>query len=932
MNVNKTRIGWFGLMLLAAAGSASAADYTWNGGLSGVWDTSAVNWNTTGTPWAYGQNNGTVFNTSGAVVTVSGTVYVAGGWSFYAYNDVALTGAGVITSTSTGDYNMQITRGKTLTSDTSFVMPSNSTISVYANAGTGPATFAMTGGFLGIATNTADVSGYRYLRLFANTVFNQSGGLVSAKTLWVGINQNAGPATYNLTGGLLDINAQGGEPSTIGYENSGNATTGIVTIAGANAKMIVRNGTAGAKLYFGWNLSLGRAFLNLQQGEFQANAIGPYGGIGYVTLGGTNGTMVLRPYGSDNLVLGNNPSQNMFFTLTGTNGVISSTDASGVARTTTVYVPIGEDQPGRGVTFDGLGTIVLNTNNTYSGTTWLKGGTLQANHAGSLTNTSVVLLGSATVTAGGPIKGLTVNAGPATVTAGGPINALAVNDGQVTLQATTGRDVTIGAFTRNSNTIIRFSGPASPTLGNGITLSGITNTNGIIGGYAIMNGSSWAYVNGSGMLDALPASAYTKSSVAGTDPANYANANIDVDTVQTLAGPITPNSLRMINNVALTLTGTNVIKSGGMLVGSGSPYVNSGYLTSGSADGALTIFAESGFYFGGCILIDNGSTPMTLVKAGSGTVGFNGYANYSGDTYILGGTLLFPAGSTLRGGNYSGRMVIASGATFQFSSAAANQIMRGVISGAGNVSKADSNSTLTFYGTNTYTGITTVGWTGAPGGTLIINGSGVSPLVVQNSGKVVLNGTSTGYASVNAATLQVNGVLNGVVGATNSVVTIGAAGVLNGSLVAGTNCAVTVSNLVSGSVSVLGTNFLMNGIVGGSLTIASNVLIQANGQVTNNTTMSFAKYTATIKDALGDCTRLTTGGTLTLTGATLTLSDPGANLVTRGPAGYVLMKYGSRVGVFATVISDRNTKITYDDALGEVRIQYQPRGTMVRIF
>ena len=321
-----------------------------------------------------------------------------------------------------------------------------------------------------------------------------------------------------------------------------------------------------------------------------------------------------------------------------------------------------------------------------------------------------------------------------------------------------------------------------------------------------------------------------------------------------------------------------------------------------------------------------GSTPVTLVKAGGGALYSNNGFWHSGDTYILGGTLFFPAGTTMRGGDYSGKIVLGTGASFQYHSAA-NQILRGVISGAGTLTKANEvGATLTLYGTNTYTGTTAVSV-----GTLIINGSGVSPLVVTG-GKMVLNGTSTGNASVNAATFQVNGVLNGTVGVTNSVVTVGAAGVLNGSLEAGANCAVTLSNLVSGSVSVLGTNFVMNGIVGGSLTIASNVVMQANGQVTNNTTMSFAKYTATIKDDLGGCTRLQTFGTLTLTGATLTLSDPGANLVKSGQVPYVLMKYGSRVGEFASVTSDRNTKITYDDVAGEVRIQYHPRGTMVRIF
>jgi autotransporter-associated beta strand protein len=385
----------------------------------------------------------------------------------------------------------------------------------------------------------------------------------------------------------------------------------------------------------------------------------------------------------------------------------------------------------------------------------------------------------------------------------------------------------------------------------------------------------------------------------------------------------------MVGSASLTLpsTGTNIIQSGGILIANaGNNQLTGGRVTSGLGDGSLTVFHESGgsFYLSS-LLVDNGSSPLTLVKAGAGLLAFNNGVNYTGDTFILGGALSFPAGSQLRGGDYSGRIVLGTGGSFSYGSAA-SQILRGVISGAGSMSKSDPNGTLTLYGTNTYSGNTSVS-----AGRLNINGSGMSPLVLTG-GSVVLNGTSSGDASVKTATLEVNGVLNGTVSApTNSVVTIGAAGLLNGSLVAGTNCAVTVSGTVSGSVSVLGTNCVMNGTVGGSLTIASNALIRANGQVAGNTIMSGAKYAATLLDDQGGCTLLQTVGALNLTGATLTLADPGANLVKRGPAGYVLMTYGSRTGVFASVTSDRNTKITYDDALGEVRVHYLASGTMIRV-
>ena len=153
------------------------------------------------------------------------------------------------------------------------------------------------------------------------------------------------------------------------------------------------------------------------------------------------------------------------------------------------------------------------------------------------------------------VNGLTLNAGASVI----QLNADATANPLL---------LALGTVTQNTGGTVDFTLPTgAQSATNGVTTT-TANTNGILGGYATVVGNDWAAVSGGNIVPYSTVGSYTLSSAAGNSAANYLNLNIDVDSSQTPDAAITPNSLRFNTAAAntLTLTGTNVVATGGILV------------------------------------------------------------------------------------------------------------------------------------------------------------------------------------------------------------------------------------------------------------------------------------------------------------------------------------------------------------------------------
>ena len=468
----------------------------------------------------------------------------------------------------------------------------------------------------------------------------------------------------------------------------------------------------------------------------------------------------------------------------------------------------------------GTGTLILSGNNTYAGGTIVSAGTLNlggGTATGSLASTVLTLSGGAInySRTGNTTQSFTTT----------NINALAPS----LFTVAAGNTLNLGTVTRGAGVWLDLS----PSGGGTLAASASSNTVGIMGGFTV--GDSWAVANGAGSaFTGLANGSYTQTSVAGATSANYTGLNIDVDSsAGALDAAITANSLRFSANAAntVTLTGTtNVISTGGILVGSGVGS-NLSTITGGTLAGAaskdLTVVQNStgGLTISSIIANNGGATGLT--KSGAGLLTLAASNTFTGGVFMNSGTLAlgdpgalnstggsenavtFNAGSTgtlALGGN---SVVVKSintnattpGTTFiqnangsavsnatltignsaKASSTIASIIQDGTGGGTLALIKAGSG-TLTLPGANTYSGGTTIS-----GGTVVISNA---TSLGASSGNVSVTGSST---------INVTGNLT-----YGNAINVGAALTLkNGTTTAST---ATYSGVLSGSSNITITN------------------------------------------------------------------------------------------------------------------------------
>ncbi|MEO5712831.1 MAG: autotransporter-associated beta strand repeat-containing protein [Luteolibacter sp.] len=395
-----------------------------------------------------------------------------------------------------------------------------------------------------------------------------------------------------------------------------------------------------------------------------------------------------------------------------------------------------------GLTKNGANTQVLSGANSYTNATNVNGGTLRLDFTGANAPTSNILNnvsnGSALTLGGGKLDIV----GAAGVTNSQQLNGLTVNAGSSSISASSGAsgttNVTLGGtLTRSAGGTVNFDLPTSGTISTTATTfqtNGVLTSSATGPAFATVNGTDWATVT-SGTIGAL-ASYDTNDFSASTKNTNVTSSQ----------GPaaFTINTLRF-NTAAttLSLTGNNIIGTGGILVTSATLGAGNGATISGgtniksSTGNELVIINNGQLTMGSAIADGSGASGLTL--SGSGTTTLNVANTFTGNAYLNSGTVV--VGNAAAFGTTAGTLNL-NGGTLQSSSAIVLN------------SKAISlNRNTTISGTNDLT----------LGGILTANNSS-STLTVNNTGATALSNGVVLTAALNVAgsgNLLASGVLSG---------------------------------------------------------------------------------------------------------------------------------------------------------------------------
>ncbi len=362
------------------------------------------------------------------------------------------------------------------------------------------------------------------------------------------------------------------------------------------------------------------------------------------------------------------------------------------------------------------GTVVLSGANTLSGQTNLAGGTLRLNYAtatgSKLADGAALVFGGVNVAtlAGVDDNNYTLSyqvglSGGTLELSGGShtevVSATTINAGANRIIRTGGTSVVaLNAITRAQGGTMDF-GAAS------IATTDTNNTNGILGGWATVNKTDWAQSINTGAADTA-ITAFT-----GYAANTYTSAsNTDVTTFGAVTAGFTTNSLRFnaAGGGTITLSGTNNLQSGGILM-----TANSGAVTIGGGAGVTLRSATSSSTanaLDGLIIHNHSSNDLTIdvvigqnvtgagtqgiTKTGDGKVILTQNNTFQGQVYITGGILQIGNGGTSgslgTGGSSFNQIFIHKGATLLYNTTSTSEYNFQTLSGEGTLRLAATHS------------------------------------------------------------------------------------------------------------------------------------------------------------------------------------------------------------------------------------------------